>query len=162
MSRPCLRSGAAPVRFSSRTTAAKSLPMPEEFPEQHSRSFTACFETLLCLYFDPVLSSPATGLSPDINGKHVYQTQPCFFATELMASAGLTLTERRLLHETTWISQPFSTQALLRVFDAIDKSSFFPPPSSLLSRCTLPVPRGIPHCPGLAPCALFSLVSIIK
>lgn len=80
VSRPCLRSGAAPVRFSSRTTAAKSLPMPEEFPEQHSRSLTACFETLLCLYFDPVLSSwlPATGLSPDINGKHVCQTQPSF------------------------------------------------------------------------------------
>lgn len=141
MSRPCLRSGAAPVRFSSRTTAAKSLPMPEEFPEQHSRSFTACFETLLCLYFDPVLSSPATGLSPDINGKHVCQTQPCFFATELMASAGLTLTERRLLHETTWISQPFSIQALLRVLDAIDKSSFFflPVHCCLVVLCLFPV-----------------------
>lgn len=147
VSRPCLCSEAASVRFSSRTTAAKSLPMPEEFPEQHSRSCTACFETLLCLYFDPGLSSLATGLSPDINGKHVCQTQPCFLATALMASAGLTLTERRLLLERTWISQPFSTQALLWVLDAIDKSFFF---LLLVSHClcTLPVPRGIPHCPG--------------
>lgn len=97
VSRPCLRSGAAPVRFSSRTTAAKSLPMPEEFPEHHSRSLTACFETLLCLYFDPVLSSwlPATGLSPDINGKHVCQTQPCFLATALMASVCWARTHRK-------------------------------------------------------------------
>lgn len=29
-------------------TAAKSLPIPEEFSEQHSRSFSDCFETILC------------------------------------------------------------------------------------------------------------------
>lgn len=48
VSRPSLRSEAAPVRFSSCRIAAKSLPMPEEFPEQHSRSFSDCFETVLC------------------------------------------------------------------------------------------------------------------
>lgn len=45
--RPGLRSWAAPVRFSNGRIAAKSLPMPEEFPEQHSRSFSNCFETTL-------------------------------------------------------------------------------------------------------------------
>lgn len=45
--RPGLCSWAAPVRFSSSRIAAKSLPMPEEFPEQHSRSFSNCFETTL-------------------------------------------------------------------------------------------------------------------
>lgn len=48
VSRPSLRSEAAPVRFSNCRIAAKSLPMPEEFPEQHSRSFSDCFETVLC------------------------------------------------------------------------------------------------------------------
>lgn len=45
--RPGLCSWAAPVRFSNSRTAAKSLPMPEEFPEQHSPSFSNCFETTL-------------------------------------------------------------------------------------------------------------------
>lgn len=141
MSRPCLRSGAAPVRFSSRTTAAKSLPMPEEFPEQHSRSFTACFETLLCLYFDPVLSSPATGLSPDINGKHVCQTQPCFLATELMASAGLTLTEKKAASRNDLDFPVVLHPGFARVLDAIDKSFFFflPVQCCLLVLCLFPV-----------------------
>lgn len=45
--RPGLCSWAAPVRFSNSRIAAKSLPMPEEFPEQHSPSFSNCFETTL-------------------------------------------------------------------------------------------------------------------
>lgn len=48
VSRPGPRSEAAPVRFSSCRSAAKSLPMPEEFPAQLSRSFSDCFETVLC------------------------------------------------------------------------------------------------------------------
>lgn len=74
-SRPCLCSEAAPVRFSNCRTVAKSLPMPEEFPEQHSRSFSGCFETLLCLYFNLALAGwlAATGLSPAIRGKHMCQ-----------------------------------------------------------------------------------------
>lgn len=47
--RPGLCSWAALVRFSNSRIAAKSLPMPEEFPEQHSRSFSNCFETTLSL-----------------------------------------------------------------------------------------------------------------
>lgn len=72
-SRPSPCSEAAPVRFSKCGTAAKALPMPEEFPEQHSRSLSACFETVLCLHFNTALSGQrgATGLSPAINGKHV-------------------------------------------------------------------------------------------
>lgn len=71
--RPSLCSEAAPVRFSNSRIAAKSLPMPEEFPEQHSRSFPNCFETTLCLYFNKALSGQvtATGLAPDINWKHM-------------------------------------------------------------------------------------------
>lgn len=94
VSRPSLRSEAAPVRFSNCRNAAKSLPMPEEFPEQHSRSFSDCFETVLCLSFNAALSGQlrATGLSPAINGKHMCQARTRSPATAPMASAGLTFT----------------------------------------------------------------------
>lgn len=90
VSRPCLSSQAAPVRFSNCRTAAKSLPMPEEFPEQHSRSFSDCFETVLCLYFNPAVSGrlTATGLSPAINGKHMCVRHRLAPTTVLLASAG--------------------------------------------------------------------------
>lgn len=97
MSRPSLCSEAAPVRFSNCRIAAKSLPMPEEFPEQHSRSFSDGFETVLCLYFNKALSGQlrATGLSPAINGKHMCQAQTRSPATASVASAGLTFTTPR-------------------------------------------------------------------
>lgn len=94
VSRPSLCLEAAPVRFSNCRIAAKSLPMPEEFPEQHSRSFSDCFETVLCLYFNTALSGqlPATGLTPALNGKHMCQARPCSPASAPLASAGPTLT----------------------------------------------------------------------
>lgn len=94
VSRPSLCSEAAPVRFSNCRIAAKSLPMPEEFPEQHSRSFSDCFETVLCLYFNTALSGQpqATGLSPAINGKHMCQAQTRSQAAAPMAAVGLIVT----------------------------------------------------------------------
>lgn len=86
--------------------------MPEEFPEQHSRSFSACFETVLCLDFNTALSGQlgATGLSPAINGKHMCQAQ-----TRSPAAAGPWLLpgsyaqpQRRELLGPTLIVQPFS------------------------------------------------------
>lgn len=51
-------------------TAAKALPMPEEFPEQHSPSFLGCFETVL----RPSVLCCQAGLAPAFNGKHMCQT----------------------------------------------------------------------------------------
>lgn len=116
VSRPSLCSEAAPVRFSNCRTAAKSLPMPEEFPEQHSRSRSDCFETQLCLYFNTALSGQlrATGLSPAINGKHMCQAWIHSLQQHPRRLLGLhPQPQRKLLLEPIRISQPFSAQAPL-------------------------------------------------
>lgn len=115
LSRPSLCSEAAPVRFSNCRVGAKSLPMPEEFPEQHSRAFSDCFETVPCLYFNTPLSGqlPPTGPASALNGKHVCQAQTRSPAPAPMGAAGLTQPQRQRLLELILISQSFSTRPLL-------------------------------------------------
>lgn len=71
--RPTLGSEAAPVRFSSSRTVAKSLPSPKNFLNSIPLLSLTALKPHSVFYFNEALSGQvtATGLAPDSNWKHM-------------------------------------------------------------------------------------------
>lgn len=113
--RPSLRSEAAPVRFSNCRTAAKSLPMPEEFPEQHSRSFSDCFETVLrtSIWLCQTDSQLLGCLQLSMGNTCVKHRPTPLQQRSWCLPDSYSQPERKLLLQPILIFQPFSTQPLL-------------------------------------------------